>query len=52
MSAQPRRSFLAWLGTVSLLPFASACGAAPAKAKAFPVTRTDAEWRKLLTPRQ
>ena len=52
MSAQPRRSFLAWLGTVSLLPLASACGAAPAKAKAYPVTHTDAEWRKLLTPRQ
>ncbi|MDP3677380.1 MAG: peptide-methionine (R)-S-oxide reductase MsrB [Novosphingobium sp.] len=50
-----RRSFLAWLGTVSALSFASACGAAaPAKAKtkSFPVTRTDAEWRKLLTPRQ
>ena len=49
---QPRRSFLAWLGTASLLPLASACGAAPAKAKTYPVTHTDAEWRKLLTPRQ
>ena len=29
---QPRRGFLAWLGTASLLPLASACGAAPAKA--------------------
>ena len=47
---QPRRGFLAWLGTASLLPFASACGAAPAKT--YPITRTDAEWRKLLTPRQ
>ena len=48
-----RRNFLAWLGTVSVLPFASACGAAaPAKAKSFPVTRSDAEWRKLLTPAQ
>ena len=48
-----RRGFLAWLGTVSALPFASACGAAaPAKAKSFAVTRSDAEWRKLLTPRQ
>ena len=52
MSSQPRRSFLAWLGTASLLPLASACGAAPAKAKSYPVARTDAEWRKLLTPRQ
>ena len=47
-----RRSFLAWLGTVSLLPLASACGATPAKAKSYPVTRSDAEWRKLLTPAQ
>ena len=49
-----RRSFLAWLGTVSLLPLASACGAASAKAKAkaYQVSHTDAEWRKLLTPRQ
>ena len=48
----PRRSFLAWLGTASLLPFAPARGAASAKAKSYPVTRTDAQWRKLLTPRQ
>ncbi len=52
MSVQPRRTFLAWLGTASLLPLASACGAAPAKAKSYPVARTDAQWRKLLTPRQ
>ena len=50
--SQPRRTFLAWLGTASLLPFASACGAAPAKAKTYPITKTDAEWRKLLTPKQ
>ena len=49
---QSRRSTLAWLGTASLLPLASACGAAPAKAKSYPVTHTDAQWRKLLTPRQ
>ena len=48
----PRRSFLAWLGTASLLPFASTRGAASDKAKSYPVTRTDAQWRKLLTPRQ
>ena len=52
MSVHPRRTFLAWLGTASLLPFASACGAAPAKAESYPVARTDAQWRKLLTPRQ
>ena len=52
MSVHPRRTFLAWLGTASLLPLASACGAAPAKAESYPVARTDAQWRKLLTPRQ
>ena len=50
--SHPRRTFLAWLGTASLLPLASACGAAPAKAKSYPITKTDAQWRKLLTPKQ
>ena len=47
-----RRSLLAWLGTVSLLPLAAACNAAPAKAKSFPIRKTDAEWRKLLNREQ
>ncbi len=47
-----RRSLLAWLGTASLLPLASACNAAPAKAKSFPIQKSDAEWRKLLTREQ
>ena len=47
-----RRSLLAWLGTASLLPLASGCNAAPAKAKSFPIRKTDAEWRKLLTREQ
>ena len=47
-----RRHILAWLGTASLMPLASACGAAPAKAKSFPIRKSDAEWRKLLTPEQ
>ena len=47
-----RRSLLAWLGTASLLPLAAACNAAPAKAKSFPIRKTDAEWRKLLTREQ
>jgi peptide-methionine (R)-S-oxide reductase len=47
-----RRTLLAWLGTASLMPLASACGAAPAKAKSFPIRKSDAEWRKLLTPEQ
>jgi peptide-methionine (R)-S-oxide reductase len=47
-----RRSLLAWLGTASLLPLASACNAAPAKAKAFPMQKSDAEWKRLLTREQ
>ena len=47
-----RRSLLAWLGTASLLPLASACNAAPAKAKSFPIRKTDAEWKRLLTREQ
>jgi len=49
---QTRRNLLAWLSAASVLPFASACGAAPAKATAFPIQKSDAEWRKLLTPEQ
>ena len=48
----PRRNLIAWLGAASVLPFASACGAAPAKAKSFPIQKTDAEWKRLLTPSQ
>ena len=47
-----RRSLLAWLSAASVLPFASACGAAPAKARAFPIVKSDAEWRRLLNPEQ
>ncbi|MCA1661220.1 MAG: peptide-methionine (R)-S-oxide reductase MsrB [Novosphingobium sp.] len=47
-----RRSLLAFLSTASVLPFASACNAAPAKAKAFPIVKSDAEWKRLLTPSQ
>lgn len=47
-----RRSVMALLGASSAVGLASACNAAPAKAKAFPITKTDAEWRKLLKPDQ
>lgn len=53
MIASTRRSLLAWMGTASLLPLASACRAAPARpAGSFPIRKTDAEWRKQLTPAQ
>ena len=53
MAHLERRNFLAWLGASAALGLASACQAAPAaKAKSFPLVRSDAEWRKLLTPAQ
>jgi peptide-methionine (R)-S-oxide reductase len=47
-----RRSLLTWLSAAGVLPFSSACGAAPAKAKAFPIQKSDAEWKRQLTPDQ
>ena len=52
MRSTSRRSLLAWLSAASVLPFASACGASPAKARPFPIQHSDAEWRRLLTPSQ
>jgi peptide-methionine (R)-S-oxide reductase len=48
----PRRSFLQWLGAGVALPVLSACGSGAAEAKAFPVSYTEAEWRRRLTPDQ
>ncbi|WP_187334750.1 peptide-methionine (R)-S-oxide reductase MsrB [Novosphingopyxis iocasae] len=39
---------LAFAGT-ALIGFAG-CGTAPAEARSFPVTKTDAQWKKQLTP--
>jgi peptide-methionine (R)-S-oxide reductase len=47
-----RRRILAWLGAGATLPLASACGAKPAEAKTYPISYTDAEWKKRLTPQQ
>ena len=44
-----RRSFIAWLGAGAALPLASACGSNPAEAKTYPVSYTDAQWKKRLT---
>ena len=50
LSTSSRRRVLALGSLASLLPFAAACGAAPAQAKkSFRVTRTEAEWRRRLT---
>ena len=51
-SAASRRSFLGLLGLGAAVGALSACGAAPAQASSFPVTLSEAEWRKRLTPQQ
>jgi peptide-methionine (R)-S-oxide reductase len=54
MSAQPlpRRRLLAWLGASAALPLATACSGKAAQAKTFPVSYSEAEWRRRLTPAQ
>ncbi|MFM7404618.1 MAG: peptide-methionine (R)-S-oxide reductase MsrB [Erythrobacter sp.] len=48
-----RRSLLAAsVGACALVPFLGACGAAPAEAKSFPKGKTNAEWKRVLTPDQ
>ena len=49
--AMPRRRLLGWLAAGISVPFAAACGRS-AEAKAFPVSLSDAEWRKRLTETQ
>ncbi|XUU61499.1 peptide-methionine (R)-S-oxide reductase MsrB [Erythrobacter sp. HA6-11] len=44
-----RRSVLAGLGLTASLPVLASCGVSPAQAKTFPVSLSDAEWRKRLT---
>ena len=49
---QSRRAALAWLGAGTAASFLAACGSAPAQAKAFKVSFTEAQWRKRLTAAQ
>lgn len=53
-SARPisRRTSLAWLGATVATPVLAACGAGDAEAKSFPVSYSEAEWKKRLTPKQ
>ena len=44
-----RRSFLGWLGAGVAFPVLAGCGS-PAQAKAYPVSYSDAEWRRRLGP--
>lgn len=47
-----RRRFLTWLAASAALPALAACGGGTAEAAAFPVSYSDAEWRRRLTPAQ
>ena len=47
-----RRRFLALLGASVALPMATACSGKSAQAKTFPVSYSEAEWRRRLTPAQ
>jgi len=47
-----RRRLMGWLGASAALPVLAACGSGVAEAKAYPVSYSDAEWRRRLTPAQ
>ncbi len=47
-----RRRLLGWLGASAALPVVAACGSGAAEAKAYPVSYSDAEWRRRLTAEQ
>lgn len=47
-----RRRLLGWLGASAALPVLAACGSGAAEAKAYPVSYSDAEWRRRLTAEQ
>ncbi len=42
-----RRAVLSWLAASAALPVLAACGGPPAQARSFPVSFSDAEWRRL-----
>ena len=47
-----RRGSLAWIAATAALPFAAACGSAPASAATYRISHSEAEWRKRLTKQQ
>jgi peptide-methionine (R)-S-oxide reductase len=47
-----RRRVLALLGASAAAPVLAACGSGSAEAKSFPVSKSEAEWKRLLTPQQ
>lgn len=44
-----RRQLLIGLGAGAAIPVLAACGSSPAEAKSFPISLSEAEWRKRLT---
>ena len=51
-TAIDRRRLLAWLGAGAAAPAIAACGSGDAQARSFPVSYSEAEWKKRLTPAQ
>ncbi|GAA4048004.1 peptide-methionine (R)-S-oxide reductase MsrB [Parerythrobacter jejuensis] len=47
-----RRSLMGWFGAGGSLVALTACGIAPAEAKSFPVSKSDAQWRSQLTAQE
>jgi peptide-methionine (R)-S-oxide reductase len=47
-----RRAVLTAAGAAAAMPLVAACGAAPAQARDYPKGRSEAEWRRILTPAQ
>ncbi|NNC59216.1 MAG: peptide-methionine (R)-S-oxide reductase MsrB [Erythrobacter sp.] len=50
--ATTRRAMLGWIGTGVSLATLAACGANPAEAKSFPVSKSEAQWRKQLSAQE
>jgi len=52
MTDLSRRRLFGWLAAGAAAPVLAACGSGKAEAKGYPITCSDAEWRKRLTPEQ
>jgi len=51
-TALSRRRLLSWLTASAAIPVIAACGGGQASARTYPVSYSDAEWRKRLTAAQ
>ncbi|UIP07211.1 peptide-methionine (R)-S-oxide reductase MsrB [Erythrobacter sp. SDW2] len=47
-----RRGLLGWIGAGASFLALAACGSDPAEARSFPISKSDAQWRKQLTSAQ